>query len=102
MKRCFQCPHCKCDAIPLKAKYLAGVWQVIHCPACRGRLCANPIILALAYIAYCWAFAWFAFSAAFQGSLLPLLYLIPVWLVLDFLNVNLIPLSRMKPRPGQA
>lgn len=98
----FRCPHCNRDTITFKAKYLAGLWQVIHCPACRGRLCANPIILAIAYVAYCWALAWFCFSALFQGSLLPLLYLVPVWLGLDFLNIQLIPLARMKPRPGQA
>ncbi len=93
----YRCPKCGEDTIPLKAKYLAGIWQVIPCPVCKTRLCANPIILTLAWFCYVWAAAWFGFSAVLEESLEYLLYLIPVWLILDFLNVRLVPLSAMKP-----
>lgn len=96
----FPCPKCGQAAIPFRAKYLAGMWQVIHCPACQARLCANPIILALAWACYVWALAWFGFAAYLEHSYSYLIYLVPVWLILDLLNIYLVPLSAMKARAG--
>jgi len=94
----FKCPNCEQLTITTRQKYMAGIWRVIHCENCNARLCAQPIIMAIAYAIYFWALAWFSFSAYFTQSLEPLIYLIPTWLFLDFLNINLIPLARMKAR----
>jgi len=94
----FKCPNCGQLTITTKQKYLAGVWHVIHCDNCSARLCAQPIIMAIAYALYFWALAWFGFSAYFTHSLEPLIYLLPTWLFLDFLNINLMPLAVMKSR----
>lgn len=94
----YKCPSCKQDSIPVKDKYFAGIWRVIHCPDCGARLCANPYLMALGWMIYVWAAAWFGFWAYLNNSLTPLIYLIPVWLFLDFLNINLMPLSVMRAK----
>lgn len=94
-----QCPHCQQDTVSFKQKYLAGLWQVVNCQQCNKRSCANPIILALIYMAYAWTLAWFVFGYALEGIIDSLYYLIPIWIGLDLLNINLIPLSRMKSKP---
>ena len=101
MKKKFNCPQCGQTSITTQQKYQAGIWRIIYCSECQARLCGQPIIMALAYALYFWAVAWFGFTAYFEGSLEPLLYLIPTWLGLDFLNINLMPLSVMKSRTSQ-
>ena len=98
--RKFACPSCKQPSITVKDKYLAGLWQVIECPNCRARLCAQPIIMAIAYGLYFWAIAWWSFTAYFEHSAEPLIYLVPTWLFLDFLNINLMPLAVMRQKPS--
>lgn len=98
MKKGHICPSCKEACIPRTDKYRAGTWRVIHCPRCNARLCANPILMALAYMMYFWAAAWFIGWAAFDHVWWPLVALIPVWLMLDFLNVQLMPLSVMRKK----
>jgi hypothetical protein len=56
--------------------------------------------MALAYALYFWIVAWFGFMVYFNGNMESLVYLIPTWLFLDFLNINLMPLSIMKARAG--
>jgi DNA-directed RNA polymerase subunit RPC12/RpoP len=97
MKR-YTCPSCKTESIPLTDKYRAGQWRVIHCPHCNARLCAQPWVLMVGWMIYVWAAAWFGFWAWLEHTWLPLLYLIPVWLLLDFLNVTLMPLAVMRPK----
>jgi len=58
----------------------------------------NPIIMALAYMLYFWAAAWFIGWAALEHVWWPLIALIPVWLILDFLNIQLMPLSVMRKK----
>ena len=94
----FKCPKCKEASISPRDKYRAGIWKIIFCPHCGARLCGNPVLMALAYMLYVWAFAWFIFWALLEHTWLPLLYLLPVWLLLDFLNLRLMPLSVMRPR----
>ena len=98
--KCFICPNCKEHSIPLRDKYKAGMWRVIHCGHCRARLCAQPWVLAIGSMFYVWAMAWFGFWSFLEHSLVPLLYLIPVWLILDFLNIQLMPLSTLRSRSG--
>lgn len=92
------CPCCKKDTISTKDKYFAGIWRVIHCCDCNSRLCANPILMAVAYAVYFWAFAWFGYLAFYHKDPSQLLYLIPIWFFLDFLNIKLMPLSIMKKK----
>ena len=94
----YPCPSCKTDAIPLVDKYRAGMWREIRCPHCQARLCAQPWVLMVAWILYVWVAAWFGFWAWLDHSLLPLLYMILPWLLLDFLNVSYMPLSVLRPR----
>lgn len=94
----FTCPNCGQASIPLKDKYLAGLWRVIHCANCRARLCAHPWLMVLGFMIYVWAVMWFGFLAYFNHSFAPLIYLLPVWLFLDYLNINFMPLSVMRPR----
>lgn len=94
----YDCPSCKQATIPVKDKYFAGIWRIIHCEGCGARLCANPYLMALGWMIYIWAAAWFGFWAYLTHSLAPLIYLVPVWLFLDFLNINLMPLSIMRPK----
>jgi len=97
--KCFTCPNCKENSIPVKDKYKAGMWRVIRCSHCGARLCAQPWVHALGGMIYAWAIAWFVFWSFLEHTLVPLLYLIPVWLVLDFLNIQLMPLSILRSRP---
>lgn len=94
----YDCPNCKQASIPVKDKYFAGIWRIIHCESCGARLCANPYLMVLGWMIYVWAAAWFGFWAYLTGSFTPLIYLLPVWLFLDFLNINLMPLSVMRPK----
>jgi len=98
MKKKFNCPQCGQATITTRQKYLAGIWRIIYCSECKARLCGQPIIMGLAYALYFWVLAWFGFTAYFTDSLEPLLYLVPAWLFLDFLNINLMPLSILKSR----
>lgn len=94
----FICPQCKQHTISVKEKYFAGIWRVIHCQQCHARLCGQPIIMAIAYAIYFWTLAWFGFSAFLESSIEPLFYLLPAWALLDFLNIQLMPLAVMKAR----
>jgi len=94
----YQCPKCKEECIPAKDKYKAGIWRVIHCPQCGARLCGQPWVMAASYTLYVWALAWFGFWAYMDHSWEPLLYLIPVWLLLDLLNMRFMPLSILRAR----
>jgi hypothetical protein len=95
----FTCPNCQQATITTRQKYLAGMWRVIYCDQCNARLCAQPVIMAIAWALYFWVLAWFTFTAYFSHSLQPLIYMVPAWLFLDFLNINLMPLAIMKTRP---
>ena len=75
---------------------------MINCSECNARLCGHPVLMALAYALYFWVIAWFAFMSYFQGNVESLFYLVPIWLFLDFLNINLMPLSIMKSGASKA
>ncbi len=94
----YHCPNCKASSLSGKEKYRASHWKIIHCDQCDARLCATPILLAVVYMIYFWAFAWFIGWALYEQTWEPLLYLIPVWLILEFLNTRLMPISVMRPK----
>jgi len=97
----YTCPQCKERSLTSKEKYRAGHWGVIRCRHCGARLCATPVVLALAYMAYFWVIAWFVGWALFERTWMPILYLIPVWLVVDYLGLKLMPISIMRKEKPQ-
>lgn len=92
----FTCPKCKRESIGLKDKYRTSIWQEINCNACGARLCAHPWVLAFAYVIYTWAVISLITMSYYQKSYMPLLYIVVVWLVLDFHNVMFMPLAVMR------
>jgi hypothetical protein len=97
----FICPKCKREGIDFKNKYRASFWQVIYCDCCDARLCAQPWVLAFAYFIYTWVVVTFIAMALYRQSFIPILYMIGVWLILDFISVISMPLSVMRPKPRQ-
>lgn len=95
----YECPRCGETSISRKAKYLAGKWSVIHCPRCGARLCAYPLLLAGFYVLYVWDVMWFMYMWNYTGNAMHLVYMVLVWVVIDFFNMQLMPLASMKPKP---
>ena len=96
----FNCPHCKKPTISLQQKYLAGKWLDIYCKECSGRICAQPILLAILYFFYTWDVMLFGYVAILKHSWMYVGILIAGWITLDLFNLTL-PLSRMRPKAGQ-
>ncbi len=96
----FKCPKCQVEAITAKQKYKAGFWKDIYCGHCGARLCGHPWLMALIYVAYLWAVAWFLAWPYFAGNWWLALGLIPTWLLLDYLNVRFMPLVILRPKPS--
>lgn len=92
----FRCPRCGESGISFKDKYLAGIWMTVLCTNCGARLCAQPLVMAAGYVLYFWVLAWFVTWALLDWSWLPILYMIPVWLVLDLLNIRFMPLAALR------
>jgi hypothetical protein len=94
----FVCPKCEQRSITVRDKYLSGHWINIYCPACGARLFAEPVLLALVYMGYFWAVSWFVTWAMLEDDWSLVLYLIPVWLIIDFLSLAYMPLRVMRPK----
>lgn len=94
----FPCPKCKEEVIPVKDKYLASLWMNVYCAHCGARLCAEPIVMALLYFLYFWMAAWFIAWAWMEETWVPILYLIPLWLLVDLLSVMYMPLMIMRAK----
>lgn len=92
----FACPRCQEDTISFRDKYLAGVWRVISCPQCAARLTAYPILLLMIHMAYVWNILWFFGLYYFERDFIYFAYMAMGWIILDFLNVQLIPLALLK------
>jgi len=97
----FICPKCQRAGINLKDKYRASFWQIIYCDFCDARLCAQPWVLAFAYFIYTWVVVTFIAMALYQQSFIPILYMLGVWLILDFISVMSMPLSVMRQQPWE-
>ncbi len=96
LMKSFPCPTCRQASIPVKDKYFASVWMSIRCTACGARLCAAPIVMTLLYFCYFWLAAWFITWAWMESSWIPILILIPLWLLVDFLSVLYMPLLTLR------
>lgn len=96
--RRFRCPRCGQDGISFKDKYYAGLWLTVVCSQCGARLCAQPWFMAVGYMIYFWAIAWFVMWALLEHSWLPILYMLPVWALLDLLNIYFMPLAVLRSR----
>lgn len=92
----FACPRCQEDTISFRDKYLAGVWRVIACPQCDARLTAYPILLLMIHMAYVWNILWFFGLYYFERDFIYFAYMAIGWIILDFLNVQIIPLAVLK------
>lgn len=95
----YKCPRCQTMSIPLKDKYLAGVWINIHCKHCKAKLCATPLALAALNVFYLWDIGWFSGLYFFTRDIMDFVYMFIVWIIIDALNVSYMPLSSMKRDP---
>lgn len=95
----FPCPKCEQSGISIKDKYRLGYWRETHCTHCNARLCANPWFLAPFSLIYMWALAACAFMYMFEDiGVMAFVYTLIAWLVIDFLNIVLIPMSVLRGR----
>lgn len=94
--RMYMCPRCQTMSIPFKDKYRAGIWANINCKNCQAKLCASPILLAAYSILYMWDVAWFSGLFYYTRNPLDFVYMIMVWILLDYLNVTYMPLVTMR------
>ena len=99
----FECPYCGEKTISLKEKHLLGYWLTRNCPNCNTRISARPIPLAVMYCIYTWNVMWF--FALFVYSYMQgaadvsyLLYMVIGWIILDIININVVPLGAMKSK----
>lgn len=97
----FKCKRCGAPTISLFSKYKAGIWRDIYCDGCHARMAANPIILgAFHFLAYVQMTAWFIGVAYVTHDMYNLLYIVPFWILFDIINVWLVPLVVLKPKPA--
>lgn len=92
------CPHCDENTFSWWDKYRTGKWQLLHCRQCGGRVCAQPIVLALLYFMYIWDVLLFGFLA-YMDSLWYLLVMAVGFLILDYFSVY-VPLASLRT-PGR-
>ena len=59
----------------------------IHSSNCKARLCASPWELAAFVVLYVWAEGWISGLYYYTHNPLDFVYMILVWIGLDFLNV---------------
>ena len=94
----YKCPSCKEETISLKEKYLTGMWMTTTCNSCGARVAALPLVLMLIWFCYVWNVIWWVGMSVFNGSWHYMIYMVVGWLILDFLNVNLIPLASLRAK----
>lgn len=73
---------------------------MLHCPSCGGRVCAQPIVLAVMYFFYVWDVVLFGFLA-YLDSLWYLVAMLVAWLILDYFSLY-IPLTALRAKPSGA
>jgi len=94
------CPHCEQKTFSWWHKYRTGKWGILRCSQCTGRVCAQPIVLAVLYFAYVWDVVLFGYLA-YLDSLWYLLVMLVGWLILDYFSVY-IPLTPLRSPGGAA
>ncbi len=90
-----ECPQCCEQTITAKQKFKTGKWSTIFCPSCNGRMCAQPIVLALMYVVLTWNFLFFGYLAVSESSIIYAAILVVVWAIIEFF-IFYVPLSRMR------
>lgn len=88
------CPHCGENTFSWWDRYLTGKWAVLRCSNCDGRVCAQPIVLAVIYFLYVWDVVLFGYLA-YLDSLWYLLVMLVGWLILDYFSVY-VPFSALR------
>ena len=71
--------------------------MLLICPKCGGRVCAQPIILAVLYFLYIWDVMLFGYLA-YLDSLWYLAVMLTGWLILDYFAIY-VPLSPLRANP---
>ena len=95
----FPCPKCEQPGVSLKEKYRLGYMRDTHCEHCNVRLSANPWFLVPFSLVYMWALAVCAFLYMFEGiGGMAVVYAVVAWVVVDMLNIMLIPMKIMEER----
>ena len=100
----FECPYCGEKTISIKDKHLIGYWMTRNCGNCGTRVGGRPIPLALIYFVYSWNALWWISLYVYSSmtgnpDISYLLYMVICWIVLDIININVIPLGAMKKKP---
>ena len=90
------CPHCGEKSFSWWDKYRTGKWALLHCKACDGRVCAQPIVLAVLYFLYVWDVVLFGYLA-YLDSVWYLAVMLAGWLILDYFSIY-IPLTPLRAR----
>lgn len=90
------CPHCQQKTFSWWDKYKTGKWAVLMCTNCGGRVCAQPVVLAVLSFLYVWDLMLFGYLT-YLDSLWYLLVMIVVWLVLDYFSFY-VPLSALRTK----
>lgn len=93
----YQCPRCNEMTISVKEKFLTGLWQNIYCSDCGAKLCAYPIPLAILYFFHIWNVIWFFGMYHFTGNKMHFFYMAVVWVILNVINITVMPLAVMRP-----
>ena len=88
------CPHCGEKTFSWWDKYRTGKWALLRCSSCKGRVCAQPIVLAVLYFLYVWDVVLFGYLA-YLDSLWYLLVMLVGWLILDYFSVY-VPLAALR------
>jgi len=91
-----ECPHCQKETITPKQRLQTGLWLNAICKACSGRMCAQPIVMAIVYFFHMWNVIFFGFMAIYEKSLGYFITMIIFWALLTW-GAYYIPLSRMRP-----
>jgi hypothetical protein len=99
----FECPYCGEKTISLKDKHLLGYWLTRTCKNCDARIGARPIPLALIYCVYTWEVLWFLTMYVYsvmtgKPDIGYLLYMVVGWIILDIINIGVIPMGVMKKK----
>lgn len=91
-----ECPRCGEATITMFDRFKAGKWLDIYCSNCKGRMCANPIILAIMYFILCWDIFFFGFMAVYEKSWIYAAAMFIGWAILEFF-ILYVPLTKLRP-----
>ncbi len=78
-------------------KWRLSYWREAYCSHCGARVCGNLWFLTPFSLVYMWVLGGSAFMYQFHDAgVMALVYGVAAWLVVDFLNIVLIPMSVMR------